>query len=129
MGPSRLCTECGTCYGICPKNNILVEIDEIGRHTFRAKDLKLCVGCSLCYDVCPGFEVDFNELNTEVFSKPVSSDLLSGFIGHFVDIYRGHATDDQIRLNAASGGITSALLCYALETGRIDGVYVVKMKD
>lgn len=124
-----LCTECGTCFGVCPKDNILVQTDEIGQFRFKAKEPKKCILCSICYDVCPGFEVDFDRLNTEVFSAPVDLDLPFSVIGHFTNTYIGHATDDQTRSQAASGGITSALLCYALETGKIDGVYVVRMKN
>lgn len=124
-----LCTECGTCFGVCPKDNILVRTDEIGQYRFKAKEPEKCIGCSLCYDVCPGFAVDFDRLNAEVFSAPVDLDSPFSAIGHFTSTYLGHATDDKIRSQAASGGITSALLCYALETGKIDGVYVVRMKN
>lgn len=38
----------------------------------------------------------------------------------------GYAADGNIRANAASGGMVTALLCHMLETGEIDGAWVTR---
>ena len=48
------------------------------------------------------------------------------YAGNYLHIRKGWATDEQIRLNAASGGEITALLCYALKTGYINGALVSK---
>ena len=48
------------------------------------------------------------------------------YVGNYLKIRKGYATDEQIRSNAASGGEITALLCYALEKGYIDGALVSK---
>ena len=126
VNKNGLCTECGTCYGVCPRDNIVVTVDNVGQYSFKINDPQKCEGCHLCYTVCPGFEVDFQQLYTSIF--PGSSDF-HAIIGHHSGIYLGYSVDDKVRSKAASGGVTSALLCYALETGKIEGVFVVRMQN
>ncbi|MHC1595636.1 MAG: coenzyme F420 hydrogenase/dehydrogenase beta subunit N-terminal domain-containing protein [Candidatus Syntropharchaeales archaeon] len=78
----------------------------------------------MCYKVCPGHEVDFKELNLEIFGKE-PDDIL---IGNYLNCYIDHATDHEIRYNSASGGLVTALLIYMLEEGLIDGALVTRMK-
>lgn len=118
-----LCTECGTCYGICPMGNIEIKRTDTGKYTFKAINLSKCWGCNICYRACPGYEVDFDQLNISLFSKTAEYDPL----GNYKGTYLAHSTDDKIRLNSASGGAVSSLLISALEHGTIDGALVVKM--
>ena len=48
------------------------------------------------------------------------------YLGGHVACRMGYASDEEIRHNAASGGMITALLCYLLETGQIDGAWVSK---
>lgn len=48
------------------------------------------------------------------------------YAGRYLMIRKGYAADEKIRSNAASGGEITALLCYALESGYIDGALVSK---
>lgn len=48
------------------------------------------------------------------------------YVGEYQLIRKGYASDETIRANAASGGEITALLCYALKTGYIDGALVSK---
>lgn len=48
------------------------------------------------------------------------------YIGEHLCCRMGYATDESIRENAASGGMATALLCYLLETGQIDGAWVTR---
>ena len=119
-----LCTGCGTCVGICPEDAIRMVLQEReGFYIPRINEEK-CIGCGTCYKVCAGHAVDFKALSRDVFGK-VPEDVL---IGHYQSCYLGHATDDDLRYNAASGGVITALLLFALDKGIIDGALVVRMK-
>jgi len=50
------------------------------------------------------------------------------YLGKHIACRKGYATDEEIRKNAASGGMITALLCHWLETGKIDGAWVTKTK-
>jgi coenzyme F420-reducing hydrogenase beta subunit len=41
---------------------------------------------------------------------------------------KGYSASEEIRQNAASGGMVTALLCHMLETGAIDGAWVTKSR-
>jgi coenzyme F420 hydrogenase subunit beta len=119
-----LCTGCGTCVGICPGDALkMVRFNSNGGH-FPQLNNERCDNCGLCLRVCPGHSVDFKTLNLDIFgSEP--EDIL---IGNYQSCYLGHAIDDNIRYNAASGGVITALLLFALEKGIIDGALVTRMR-
>lgn len=120
-----LCTGCGTCVGVCPRDALEMVIDHCkGIYTPRL-DQQECDDCGLCFDVCPGHADDFKKLNLEIFGKEPDDVLL----GNYLNCYIGHATDYDIRYNSASGGLVTALLIFALEEGLIDGALVTRMRD
>ena len=120
-----LCTGCGTCVAMCPKEAIEMRIDERKGIYVPKMNEEKCNSCGLCRRVCPGHSVDFKALNLEIFGKE-PEDVL---IGNYQGCYLGHATDDNLRYNAASGGVVTALLLFALEKGIIDGALVTRMSE
>ena len=120
-----LCTQCGACYGLCPKRNIAITRPGNKDYAFNVVNCELCKDCGICYKVCPGHAVDFDELNSSVFSKSSQNNLL----GFFKQCYLTYATEETIRKTGASGGTVSALLTFALDSGMIDGALVVRMKE
>jgi len=122
---SGLCTGCGTCAAICPKDAIrMVNVDSSGSY-YPQLDDKRCNNCGLCLRVCPGHSVDFKILNLDIFGKE-SEDVQ---MGNYEGCYLGHATDNNLRYNAASGGMVSTLLLFALEKGMINGALVTRMSE
>ncbi|MFC2009336.1 Coenzyme F420 hydrogenase/dehydrogenase, beta subunit C-terminal domain [Chloroflexota bacterium] len=120
-----LCTGCGTCVGICPRDAVEIVIDQHKGIYAPTIQWDKCNECGLCFQVCPGPSVDFNHLNQEIFGKKPVNILL----GNYLNCYIGHATDYEIRYNSASGGIVTALLVFALEEGLINGALVTRMRE
>ena len=120
----ELCTGCGTCLALCPEEAIALTIDEKKGIYVPELNEEKCNNCGICVKVCPGHEVDFKQLNLEIFGKE-PEDIL---IGNYLNCYVGHSTNYDIRYNSASGGIITQLLIFALEEGIIDGALVTRMK-
>ena len=110
-----LCTLCGTCVGICPKESLslVYENDEV--HVGLKGN---CSICGTCYQACPGADIPMPELEKFCFGSV--SEKKAGDLGIFNYSGMGYATDDRIRRAGASGGVTTALLIYGLEKGLID---------
>lgn len=96
---------------------------QISNGLFLPQVNEACNDCSICLKCCPGHSVNFEKLNMEIFGKQSDNKL----IGNFSRCYVGHANDDYVRQQAASGGLASELLIFALEKGMIDGALVVGM--
>jgi coenzyme F420 hydrogenase subunit beta len=120
---SGLCCGCGTCAGICSQNAIEMVVDHNKGIYIPVIDVNKCKECGLCYKVCPGHAVNFDEFNKDLFGKSPSDIRL----GNYENCYIGHAVNDNIRFNASSGGVVTALLAFALEQGIINGAVVTRM--
>lgn len=120
-----LCTGCGTCSSMCPKNAIIMELD-ISKGSYVPRIIReRCNNCGICLKVCPGHSVDFNQLNKNNFGKIPENFL----VGNYEEFYVGYSNDPDIRYRASSGGLIAQLLIFALEEGMIDGALVTKMND
>lgn len=117
-----LCTGCGTCMGICPKNAIEMVIDDSKGIYIPRLNKEKCNKCGICFDACPGSTVDFKQLNLQIFGRE-PEDLL---LGNYLNCYTGYANDYDIRYNSASGGLITALLAFSLEEGIINAALVTK---
>lgn len=105
-----MCVGCGACFAICEKPQAveLVNIPEVGvRPRF---NMAVCSDCNECLQICPGYRIDAKCASTE--HEEANPNLL---IGPTLEVWEGHAADDQLRFNASSGGILSALAAYCLE--------------
>jgi len=112
----RLCVGCGACASICPKGNISL-IDIINDGIRPALDAAHCNGCDECLKVCPGYEM--------IHLPQRNDSLMAGSKkqwGPVLEMWEGYATDAEIRFQGSSGGITSALALYCLETEKMAGV-------
>jgi len=111
-----LCAGCGICEGIAGRDAIEMAFDANGF-------LRPCVQKS--YDaalpqianVCPGISVQQKGNR--------GAGLLERLWGPVEAAWVGHATDPDIRWQASSGGVLSALLMFLLETAKVD--YVIHL--
>jgi coenzyme F420 hydrogenase subunit beta len=120
----KLCTGCGTCAGICPQEAIEMAVNSRKGCYEPRIDKRLCTHCGLCRQACPGHSVDFDSLNDALFGD-VPEDIA---LGRYLGCYIGHAPDETVRHDCASGGLVSSLLIFALEEGLIDGALVTRMR-
>lgn len=109
-----LCTQCGTCAGVCPAD--AVALDWGLRHGWRVRvDDGRCTDCGACLQACPGEGFDFRpdapwrERNEGAPSPD--------FLGPWRGLWFGWATDPEVRRRGASGGVATAILQAALESG------------
>ena len=75
------------------------------------------------YKGCPGRYCNFPELNDFVFRKQPEN-MLAGVVEK---AYIGHATDESIKRNGASGGVITRTLIHLLETKKITGAVCLRM--
>lgn len=121
-------------------------MDRQGKKMFNAEELMkekiimdYCTGCGLCksvlnttmrFDEKSGFfkpiieteeEIQFCESVCPVNGKHLAQQKVDTW-GKYIEIYEGHSSDEDIRFKGASGGITTALAVFLLETGKVDGI-------
>lgn len=73
-----------------------------------------------------------NEIIEDIIANSRSNNLLlkteqpDKYLGSHLTCRIGYSTDEQLRRNASSGGMVTALLCHLLETKQINGAWVTK---
>ena len=103
-----LCTACGTCAAVCPKNCIVFEGEEPSPgDLLKTRAVENCNHCGMCYACCPGERVEMTNLEERFLgaSKVVEKQLL----GLYQDRHVSMAADTEIRTSGASGGTAAAL--------------------
>ena len=63
-----------------------------------------------------------------IWNKNWTPEQVKNYVGTYQRCYFTYAADTELRGNAASGGSTSALLVYMLQSGQIDGALVLGSK-
>lgn len=101
-----LCTGCGACYNICPKEAIEFVPNEMGFKYPRISEEK-CVECHQCERVCP-------ILNMMSLAKPQK-------------VFAAFSRNNSIRANSASGGIATELGKAIVQIGGV--VFGVQQTD
>lgn len=113
----NLCIGCGACHYMCRHDGIrLVNVPERG--IVPEFTNQKCAECTECLPVCPGYEVDGDLLTrgTPAAESP------AGEFGVALEIWEGYAADPEIRHQASSGGLLTALALYCLEREEMQSV-------
>ena len=107
------CIGCASCVTICP-------VDVFDYDDERPVDTRAdaCVHCVLCAEVCPVLRPQDKDLAGLVEYREPATD--EGYGPYSYALYARAARAD-IRERAQDGGVVSALLLHALETGAING--------
>lgn len=112
-----LCVACGACANLCPYINMVEE---------RPVIIESCgLSEGKCYDFCPRTYVNLPMLNKNVFGAH-RSDLA---VGSNLVVMKAKSKDIEIKSTAQYGGVASALITFALQTGEVDAAILTKSKD
>lgn len=113
----NLCSGCGICVGICPKQCIQWRKNNNGTYQ-PVVNSNGCMKCGLCKAVCPGLghqygeQLDWEAVQGEVFQA-----------------YNAWSRSNEIRHVSASGGIVSTVIHHLLEKGSYDVAFLVDSYD
>jgi len=119
-----LCMQCGTCVAVCPTGAVGLKWDLRVGYRVSVADER-CTECGACVEACPGTGIDFSAdawwrgRNTGAPSRD--------FLGPWRGLWFGWASDADVRHLGASGGVATALLAGALESGFADAVLAVRV--
>lgn len=119
----NMCSGCGTCISICPKNAIDLQLNSKKGLFQPIINKELCNNCGLCYKICPGIEMDFDFFNNMIFGHIPKETITGNYIG----LYGGNTKNQELNRMCSSGGIITEILIYSLENGLIDGALVTRM--
>lgn len=119
---SHLCNRCGSCIGL--SGGAIVFNNKEGKYT-----PKIIGGLSndvykRIWIACSGKYFNFKEYREKFYSNPKG---FHPYIGPYEQIGIGYSKNDNIRFNAASGGIITGILIFLLEKGFIDGAVTLRM--
>jgi len=119
-----LCTQCGTCAGVCPHDALRM------RWTLREGwlphlDPEGCNECGACEEVCPGEGFDFAQ--DAWWRQRNDGAPFRDFLGPHQGLWFGWSADPDTRYAGASGGVATTLLQRALADGDVDAVIGVRM--
>jgi len=131
------CVRCGTCVAVCPSDSIGVGGDGLPAL------VKMCTGCSLCWDFCPRgglrYETTWLDPGARPAAPPVCAEVparISGGdragdgLGALRESWAARlAGGAERRSRVQDGGVVTALLVAALESGDIDGALVARASD
>lgn len=116
------CTGCGGCVVACPFG--LLEYREFRPWQAGVDDqppgecTRGVGGCGVCARACARFRDWEAEADTVLHGRARAADEA---IGIARSIVLARAADSAVRVAGQDGGVVSALLCWGLESGRIDG--------
>ncbi len=105
---SRLCQGCGACEYACQENAIeLQNFIEIGIRP--VVDHDKCANCNDCVTVCSGVNLTHDKATWPADVV----DSLTAEWGPILELWEGHATDEEIWFRGGSGGVATARLRFA----------------
>lgn len=111
-----LCSGCGGCQVICPKK--CIDINLVNGRNVAIVNEDLCIECGICLKICPSVS-NYNHINSE-------DEINLNYFGEIKKCMVGHSSNNHIRKNAASGGIVTSILKYAIANRIVDGVITVR---
>ncbi|HSM55880.1 MAG TPA: coenzyme F420 hydrogenase/dehydrogenase beta subunit N-terminal domain-containing protein [Candidatus Sulfomarinibacteraceae bacterium] len=114
-----ICTHCGTCVALSQGALRMAQTARGPLPQPTGESVRLP---ELAYEACPGKGIDYPSAYRRQFGALPQNWLM----GNFRRIYVGHATDEVVRRQGASGGVITRTLIYLLEKGIIDGAVVLR---
>jgi len=120
----RLCLQCGTCAGTCPREAIEMRWS-LADGWLPAVNAERCDDCDACLAVCPARGLDYSP---QAWWREANEGAPApDYLGPWRGLWFGWAADETTRYQGASGGLASAILAGALEEDLIDGAVVADL--
>jgi coenzyme F420 hydrogenase subunit beta len=110
----NLCTECGTCAGICP-TDALPMYETPGGQMLPQLIQSKCIECGLCDLVCP--QIELSDKFVEALRGPLEGPVLGAYLAE--------ATVTRVAQEGQAGGLGRALVAFCMEAGYVDGAVIV----
>ncbi len=120
------CCQCGICVLVCP-HNVIEYVDGYPKQTAKkTAAFDFCgisegIGCDVCASACPRLWPREIHLRDAHFGDQRPWE---GIFGVYRHVFVARTRREDIMERAQDGGIVTALLSWALESGRIDGAAV-----
>lgn len=92
---TKLCTGCGMCVNVCPKQCISLEQNENGFYSYKI-DKEKCIKCNKCKKVCGQLSDNKNLIKD-------------------MKLYSARSLKEEVLINSSSGGMGYELALYAIE--------------
>jgi coenzyme F420 hydrogenase subunit beta len=128
-----LCTGCAACVVVCPHDVLGYDHRSGGYRPFHLEGElgpSDCGhgqrGCTSCTRACPRFRAWETEADSFLFGRERQPSEVSGIAA---DVVLARAVDDSVHANGQDGGLVSAILIWALESGYIDAALVSAMEE
>lgn len=109
-----LCTSCGICKNICPKECISWKREK-GMY-FPEVNEEMCIECGMCIKVCPSIEHSYEEGKVS---------LLDSVAGAYHEAYNAWSKNETVRHMSASGGVVTTLISNLLKMNKYDIAFCV----
>lgn len=110
-----MCSACGACAAICPKDSISFKKTSLGRLYPIVSNT--CVDCGLCVKVCPSFIADKKKPEYYSLNKRYVVTGKSSFLNYQLNGQSGGAVTSVLTFLFSSGKIDAALLCRPVANG------------
>lgn len=125
------CCECASCVVVCP-HNVIEYISGKPKQTAKeTASFDFCgvsegVGCDVCASVCPRLWPRETHFRDMVFGDDRPYE---GIFGVYRHIFVARTRQEDLLSRTQDGGVVTALLAWAKETGRIDGAVVATVGE
>ena len=117
-GEAINCTHCGVCAGACPGRAL-----ELNKHLLPyLAHPDACTMCRVCEKVCPGRDIDFVALLRHFHVEKEDAGRYDPFLGTVLKTFLARDAQPGAALRSSSGGAITALMRFALRSGRVEAV-------
>ncbi len=121
---AQLCTGCGACASIAPERYRMADVTDHGRRPIPCSATREDHVERELLEVCPGVTLHHDE---KTWSEGYDREQAAGW-GPILEVWKGHAVEEQTRWEASSGGIATAIALHAVRSKHAHGVLHIRSR-